>query len=171
MTDPIAVERSTMQSIANAIRAKDGTSSSLAPSQMANAIASIPGGSHMHNYSTEEQIVGTWIDGKPLYEKTLILNNISLGTSDSSGVVHGIENIDQAFVFFAYYKDSDNSIFNNKYSTAIGSARGGNGCYQVPLCIGETHIWSLASDTFTAKASRTWIFVLRYTKTTDIVAS
>lgn len=27
-----------------------------------------------HNYSTSEQIVGTWIDGKPLYEKTFSLN-------------------------------------------------------------------------------------------------
>jgi hypothetical protein len=28
------------------------------------------GGSNMHDYSTDEQIVGTWIDGKPVYEKT-----------------------------------------------------------------------------------------------------
>lgn len=26
-----------------------------------------------HNYSTDEQIVGTWIDGKPIYEKVLVL--------------------------------------------------------------------------------------------------
>lgn len=28
------------------------------------------GGSSSHNYSTTEQVIGTWIDGKPLYEKT-----------------------------------------------------------------------------------------------------
>jgi hypothetical protein len=28
------------------------------------------GGSGGHNYSTQEQVVGTWIDGKPLYEIT-----------------------------------------------------------------------------------------------------
>jgi hypothetical protein len=28
------------------------------------------GGSSGHNYSTTEQVVGTWIDGKPIYEKT-----------------------------------------------------------------------------------------------------
>ena len=28
-------------------------------------------GGGMHNYSTEEQVIGTWIDGKPIYEKTL----------------------------------------------------------------------------------------------------
>lgn len=28
------------------------------------------GGSSGHNYSTTEQVIGTWIDGKPIYEKT-----------------------------------------------------------------------------------------------------
>ena len=27
------------------------------------------------NYSTEEQVVGTWIDGKPIYQKTVIINS------------------------------------------------------------------------------------------------
>ncbi len=34
------------------------------------------GGSAMHNYSTEEKVVGTWIDGKPLYEKTIVYDGI-----------------------------------------------------------------------------------------------
>lgn len=34
-------------------------------------IAEITTPTPMHNYSTTEQVVGTWIDGKPLYEKTL----------------------------------------------------------------------------------------------------
>jgi len=32
---------------------------------------SSPGSSSMENYSTEETVIGTWIDGKPLYRKTL----------------------------------------------------------------------------------------------------
>lgn len=31
----------------------------------------------LDNYSTEEQVVGTWIDGKPLYQKTIITNSPS----------------------------------------------------------------------------------------------
>lgn len=31
------------------------------------------GGSSMHNYSTDEHIVGTWIDGSTIYEKTFNL--------------------------------------------------------------------------------------------------
>lgn len=30
-----------------------------------------------HTYSTEEQVVGTWIDGKPLYEKTVTWSGLS----------------------------------------------------------------------------------------------
>lgn len=30
------------------------------------------GGSSGHNYSTTEQVIGTWIDGKPLYERVLV---------------------------------------------------------------------------------------------------
>lgn len=34
-------------------------------------------GSEPHIYSTDEQIVGTWIDGSTLYEKTIINSNIT----------------------------------------------------------------------------------------------
>lgn len=32
----------------------------------------VSGDANAHQYSTEEQIVGTWVDGKPIYEKTII---------------------------------------------------------------------------------------------------
>lgn len=37
--------------------------------ELTEAIATSGGGSH--NYSTSEQVVGTWIDGSTLYEKTI----------------------------------------------------------------------------------------------------
>lgn len=36
----------------------------------------------LHEYSTEEQIVGTWIDGKPIYERVFTDVNVSLATAD-----------------------------------------------------------------------------------------
>lgn len=44
------------------------------------------GGSSSHNYSTTEQVIGTWIDGKPLYEKTYVINALpsSAGYQDHS---------------------------------------------------------------------------------------
>ena len=35
-----------------------------------------------HHYSTTEQVVGTWIDGKPLYEKTISFTNQTATFSD-----------------------------------------------------------------------------------------
>lgn len=40
------------------------------------------GGASGHNYSTTEQIVGTWIDGKTIYEKTITAMNVRVNTSD-----------------------------------------------------------------------------------------
>lgn len=41
-------------------------------------------------YSTEERVVGTWIDGKPLYQKTLFIDN---PTTDWSLQSYGISNL------------------------------------------------------------------------------
>lgn len=44
---------------------------------------------NIHNYSTEEKVVGKWIDGKPIYEKTFssitITNNTDNFVSDDFG--------------------------------------------------------------------------------------
>lgn len=40
------------------------------------------GGSSTHTYSTDEQVVGTWIDGSVVYEKTLYYETLSQYTSD-----------------------------------------------------------------------------------------
>lgn len=45
-----------------------------------------------HVYSMEEHVVGTWIDGKPIYERTYVANNISLS---GSKLAEAIESLDQ----------------------------------------------------------------------------
>lgn len=56
-----------------------------------------------HNYSTEEKIVGKWIDGKNIYQKTYNTNNISLDVSKEN-----IENIINGFVCIE--NDEENQI-------------------------------------------------------------
>lgn len=53
-----------------------------------------------HNYSTQEQVVGTWIDGKTLYEKTVY------GTYQHNVPVTIATNVDTAFVVNQYYEKS-----------------------------------------------------------------
>lgn len=39
-------------------------------------------GEYAHHYSTSEKVIGTWIDGKPLYEKCIMLNSrIAIATN------------------------------------------------------------------------------------------
>ena len=51
-----------------------------------------PQGQLAVHYSTDEHVIGTWIDGKPLYEKTL--HPTSIGSGDNS-IAHGITNADK----------------------------------------------------------------------------
>lgn len=45
------------------------------------------GGSSSHNYSTTEQVIGTWINSKPVYEKTFVFTPTALTTLiDVSGL-------------------------------------------------------------------------------------
>lgn len=41
-------------------------------------------GDDYHTYSTQEHVVGTWTDGKPLYEKTIRLENLNYSTNDGA---------------------------------------------------------------------------------------
>lgn len=49
--------------------------------ELIEAITTSGGGGGGHNYSTTEQVIGTWIDGSTLYEKTIVYSgNIRHGT-------------------------------------------------------------------------------------------
>ena len=49
---------------------------------------SLPKIKSTHNYSTEEQVVGTWIDGKPIYEKVINSGYLANNNSISIDVSH-----------------------------------------------------------------------------------
>ena len=51
-------------------------------------------------YSTDEKVVGTWIDGKPIYQKTISCG--ALVNSSSKAVEHGITNFDMAVKMFGF---------------------------------------------------------------------
>lgn len=44
-------------------------------------------------YSTEEQIAGTWVDGRPVYVKTVVLNIDT--TAQTINAQHGIDEMDE----------------------------------------------------------------------------
>lgn len=115
------------------------------------------GGSSSHDYSTQEQVVGTWIDGKPLYEITLNFGSISANSA----------------------KTIDVSSLNIDYVTSFDStARLDNGII-VPIPISHTvnmgsqHFCRYNSSgnfgiyTGSGQAITQAYLTARYTKTTD----
>ena len=61
--------------------------------------------SRRFKYSTEEQVVGTWIDGKPIYQKTV--NFGALPNATEKKVAHGISNLDEVINFVGVTTNSD----------------------------------------------------------------
>lgn len=95
-------------------------------------------GSTPHIYSTNEQVIGTWHDGRPLYEKTIIFDTgVVAGNIDyniTSEMPANCEVVNDSFVmtytyggydyrnvnsFGAYHQDNASHYFN----FSIGSAR------------------------------------------------
>lgn len=109
------------------------------------------GGGSGHNYSTTEQVIGTWTDGKPLYERTFE------GTTASSSSIYALIDLGANAIIQRFdgtvggrglnsYYDINQYIrtwiANNKYQIAV-------------LPSGSTFL------------SQPYSITLQYTKTTD----
>lgn len=107
-------------------------------------------------YSTEETIVGTWIDGKPIYRKTI--NFGPLPNNNIKKVSHSILNID------AFVSINGITFTSEKTATALPYAHS-DSTNEVSLFIEGTNV---AIRTFGNKTNyiKTYV-ILEYTKTTD----
>lgn len=85
------------------------------------------GGSSKINYSTDEQVVGTWIDGKPLYQKTFEKQATNVSASGSVDITSEIPitcTIKDSTVAFDYnYEGVEYALVN---SPNVYYNRGGN---------------------------------------------
>ena len=120
------------------------------------------GGGSGHDYSTTDQVVGTWIDGKPLYEKTKTFNNLH---------IRGVEQL------------LDSELSNvDSFVGAIGSwIRSDGTCNNLPSSHTNSNFCVTANDfdKTTGKINlivgsfnnyfylESCILTFRYTKTTD----
>ena len=63
-------------------------------------------------YSTEEQVIGTWIDGKPIYRKTLYISGgLSFNSSHKYIFNHNIENFKMTIKLSGIIYDSENKDY------------------------------------------------------------
>ena len=112
-----------------------------------------------NTYSTEEQVIGKWINGKPLYQKSITLDKSQL-VSGNHDYLHNISNIDiitsvEGLVLRA--SGTTDSIpwqsSNESWRTCINDRTRS----YIGLYLGETLIANCTSIVLT----------LEYTKTTD----
>ena len=111
-----------------------------------------------HKYSTDEHIVGTWIDGKPLYE--LNLEGTSPNSVGTEGTIALLpSNADLIFISDGYLKASDNEYLPLNWDYL--------GTYMVTTHIDKRYgVRMILKGGYNNKPVK---IVIKYTKTTDTV--
>lgn len=109
-------------------------------------------------YSTDEKMIGQWIDGKPLYQKVISFQITQTGNTQYP---HGIANIENVVRTDMYLNDG----FGGTYTMGNIS----NGTYQLNGYAGKTTVeFNLVNSAFVGKYATAFI---QYTKTTDSAIS
>ena len=78
-------------------------------------------GGGIQKYSTTEQIIGTWIDGKPVYEKIIDCGYASTSDPMNLTVAHNISNIDIVIQSFGSAKSVGGGGFPLPFNYKSGS--------------------------------------------------
>lgn len=115
-----------------------------------------PSGARAVHYSTNEQVIGTWIDGKPLYEKTISFG--SLPNNTQKDVAHGISDVDLIV-------KCEGIAYNSSYkSISVPYSNVDSLTYQLQLEVSRTNVSIKTKIDFTGYIG---YITLQYTKTTD----
>lgn len=132
------------------------------------------------DYSTDEQIIGSWIDGKPLYQKTYVMTDFSnktVGTNSSRiSIAHGISSLGDVVSMYGVVKFSyDNGAtwsqrpMNGYIVSSYGdldttAAKDKMSAY---VNISSTDYNLAIGNDILSKYGVKTTFTIRYTKTTD----
>lgn len=116
----------------------------------------------LNEFSTDEKIIGAWIDGKPLYSKTYSFNN-TMSASYPIEKEHGISNVSTIFIDTAHSFIVDTA--NNNSIPLPTPCSDGNFDDDVGVQVDATYIHIYPRTTW----NTTWkkVVTVNYTKTTD----
>lgn len=141
------------------IKAVDLTSMpSFTPPVTTNMIANnavTPAKMSTSTYSTSEQVVGTWIDGKTIYRKVITKTISGIPVSDNT-FAHNVANFDDLVEMRV--------LFNLGWSTARWASEGylsNRGC---TFSMDTTNIHYENSNSAIANWTGTLVFIIEYTK-------
>lgn len=104
-----------------------------------------------HNYSTDEQVVGTWIDGKPLYERTIVFETpVQINMESTICTLPWSNDIDLPIQCYGIRTSADTYGSLAVYVAANKNSPNDNGIYF-----------------YSNIQTKVKYIVIRYTKTTD----
>lgn len=112
-----------------------------------------------NDYSTDEQVVGTWIDGKPVYQKVVSVPS----TSTAWGTIYTVENADYLNVLQARYYYGASGTEWIKMSMANGN--------DVLIIATNGNNIVMNAQGYTFGANNPVEMIIQYTKTTDTATS
>ena len=110
----------------------------------------------LETYSTTEQRIGTWIDGKPVYRKVINFGNLPNATTKN--VAHGISNLKDIIKIEGVAVVGQ---YRNPVPLVYYSA---DAQYNTAIYVGDTYV---SMQTSQNRSSMTAYVYLEYTKTTD----
>ena len=105
----------------------------------------------VHAYSTEEKVVATWIDGRPVYGRTIYGTATSNNTWLDSGII--IQNVD---VFMTREKSIRYPVDLDVYEDRLNV-----------MIVPSTGVFKVRQNVSSSSVEYTFYVVLHYTKTTD----
>ena len=108
-------------------------------------------GTPSHHYSTSEKIVGTWIDGSTVYERTW--SGICNSDNETLTISSDIKRIVK----------QDGGIDNSSYDSFISFGYGGNGTDNVQIFRSSSTTIQIQNKYYTSRSN--YILTLQYTKT------
>ena len=109
-------------------------------------------------YSTEEQVIGTWIDGKPIYRKVVSIG--SLPSNQSITVNHNISNIKNIV-------NSSLNWFDTIDNAWLHNSRWDSPTVRISYNINSTQIWIDGAGSNWGGRTKDAYATIEYTKTTD----
>lgn len=106
------------------------------------------------HYSTQEQIIGTWVDGKPLYEKVFTLTSTTLVSANTWTTIYTnslIGNVNQV-VKCLYINSANGGIYDAMFYKPDGN---------------NLQAYYVGPNGYTFSFITGYYIILQYTKTTD----
>lgn len=130
-----------------------------------NVVEAINEVNNKFNYSTEEQVIGKWRDGKSLYRKTITFTT-TIKANETTSIAHNIKNAKNIFIDFSASFMEANIGESNYISYSFPLVGyGGNITDKVYCYANLTNIEFYANGNWATNWTKH--ITLKYTKTTD----